>query len=302
MDTRHYKGSAVTNSTDQHFIPEIWADGIYKYFERKSVFRGLVDDYSALFAGKGYGDVLHIPEMSLISASDKVAGEDVTYDATATTETQLVVNKHKFVAKLFEDLTLIQSEADLVEKYSRMMGEALSRQVDADIWSELQNLEDSLLLDDDDTLTAGKFESALATLGEADIPYMDGECAMVVNPTLFADILNPSGGIAQYFIRNDAVGEGNRGLRTGMVGSLYGIDVYMSNTVDTANEGGAGTNTISGAIFHKSAVAFASQQDVRVQSEYSIDALGTKVVADLLYGVKRIDDSDNKKGLKIRNA
>ena len=300
--SKHYQGNAVTNTTDQHFIPEIWADGIYKYFERKSVFRGLVDDYSALFAGKGYGDVLHIPEMSLISASDKDAGNDVSYDATATTETQLVVNKHKYVAKLFEDLTLIQSEADLVEKYSRMMGEALSRQVDADIWSELQNLEDSLLLDNDDTLTAGKFESALATLGEADIPYMDGECAMVVNPTLFADILNPSGGIAQYFIRNDAVGEGNRGLRTGMVGSLYGIDVYMSNTVDTANEGGAGTNTISGAIFHKSAVAFASQQDVRVQSEYSIDALGTKVVADLLYGVKRIDDSDNKKGLKIRNA
>ena len=300
--SKHYQGDAVTNSTDQHFIPEIWADGIYKYFERKSVFRGLVDDYSALFSDKGYGDVLHIPEMSLISASDKSAGADVSYDATATTETQLVVNKHKYVAKLFEDLTLIQSEADLVEKYSRMMGEALSRQVDADIWSELQNLEDSLNLSEDDTLTAGKLEEALATLGEADIPYMDGEGAMVVNPTLFADILNPSAGIAQFFIRNDAVGEGNRGLRSGLVGSLYGIDVYMSNTVDTANEGGAGANTISGAIFHKSAVAFASQQDVRVQSEYSIDALGTKVVADLLYGVKRIDDSDNKKGLKIRNA
>jgi hypothetical protein len=300
--SKHYQGSPVTTTTDQHFIPEIWADGIYKYFERKSVFRGLVDDYSALFAGKGYGDVLHIPEMSLISASDKDAGADVSYDATATTETQLVVNKHKYVAKLFEDLTLIQSEADLVEKYSRMMGEALSRQVDADIWTELQSLEDSLNLSADDTLTAGKFEEALATLGEADIPYMDGECAMVVNPTLFADILNPSAGIAQYFIRNDAVGEGNRGLRSGLVGSLYGIDVYMSNTVDTANEGGAGANTISGAIFHKSAVAFASQQDVRVQSEYSIDALGTKVVADLLYGVKRIDDTDNKKGLKIRNA
>ena len=300
--SKHYQGSAVTNTTDQHFIPEIWADGIYKYFERKSVFRGLVDDYSALFAGKGYGDVLHIPEMSLISASDKSAGADVSYDATVTTETQLTVNKHKYVAKLFEDLTMIQSEADLVEKYSRMMGEALSRQVDADIWTELQSLEDSLNLSNDDELTAGKFEEALATLGENDIPYMDGECAMVVNPTLFADILNPSAGIAQYFIRNDAVGEGNRGLRSGLVGSLYGIDVYMSNTVDTANEGGAGANTISGAIFHKSAVAFASQQDVRVQSEYSIDALGTKVVADLLYGVKRIDDTDNKKGLKIRNA
>tara|TARA_R110000803_G_scaffold39530_6_gene85308 strand:+ start:8677 stop:9573 length:897 start_codon:yes stop_codon:yes gene_type:complete len=295
---KHYQGSPVTITTDQHFIPEIWADGIYKYFDRKTVFRGLVDDYSALVSNKGYGDAINIPEMSLITATAKSAGSDVSYDATATTTTQLALNKHNYVAKLFEDIALIQSEADLVAKYSRMMGEALARQVDADIWAELDGLNDSQALSADDTLTAGVFESALATLGEADIPYMDGECAMVVNPTLFADILNPSAGIAQYFIRNDAVGEGNRGLRSGMVGSLYGIDVYMSNTVAT----GGNASVIPGAIFHKSACAFASQQEVRVQSEYSIDALGTKVVSDLLYGVKLIDDSDNKKGVKFTNV
>jgi len=295
---KHYQGNPVTTTTDQHFIPEIWADGIYKFFERKTVFRGLIDDYSALISGKGYGDVIHIPEMSLISASDKDAGSDVSYNATATTETQLTINKHKYVAKLFEDVAMIQSEADLVEKYSRMMGESLARQVDADIWGELDGLNQSQALSADDTLTAGVFESVLATLGENDIPYMDGECAMVVNPTLFADILNPSAGIAQYFIRNDAVGEGNRGLRSGLVGSLYGIDVYMSNTVST---GGTAT-TIPGAVFHKSSCVIAVQNDVRVQSEYSIDALGTKVVSDLLYGVKLIDDSDNIKGVKFTNV
>ena len=178
-----------------------------------------------------------------------------------------------------------------------MMGEALARQVDADIWAELDGLNETLDLSANNRLNADTFESALATLGENDIPYMDGECSMVVNPTLFADILNPSGGIAQYFIRNDAVGEGNKGLRSGMVGSLYGIDVYMSNTVSSATADA----TCVGAIFHKTACAFASQQEVRVQSEYSIDALGTKVVSDLLYGVKLIDDSDNKKGVKFTN-
>ena len=64
----------------------------------------MIDDYSAVFSGAGFGDVLHIPEISLISASDKSAGNDVEYDATATTETQLTVNKHKYVAKLFEDV------------------------------------------------------------------------------------------------------------------------------------------------------------------------------------------------------
>ena len=293
----HYDGSAATVTTEQHFIPEIWADGIYKYFDRKTVFRGLVDDYSALVSGKGYGDAINVPEMSIITATAKSAGADVAYDATATTTTQLALNKHKYVAKLFEDIALIQSEADLVSKYSRMMGEALARQVDADIWAELDGLNQSQDLSADNTLTAGVFESVLATLGENDIPYMDGECSMVVNPTLFADILNPSGGIAQYFIRNDAVGEGNRGLRSGMVGSLYGIDVYMSNTVSSSGTDG----TVAGAVFHKSAAVFASQQEVRVQSEYSIDALGTKLVSDLLYGCKIIDDSDNIKGVALAN-
>ena len=294
---KHYQGSPVTVTTDQHFIPEIWADGIYKYFERKTVFRGLVDDYSALVRGKGYGDAINIPEMSIITASGKDAGSDVSYDATATTTTQLALTNHKYVAKLFEDVALIQSEADLVEKYARMMGEALARQVDTDIWGELDGLNQSQDLSADNTLNAATFEAALATLGENDVPYMDGECSMVVNPTLFADILNPSAGIAQYFIRNDAVGEGNKGLRSGMVGSLYGIDVYMSNTVSSALTDG----TVAGAIFHKSAAVFASQQEVRVQSEYSVDALGTKVVSDLLYGCKIIDDSDNIKGVAFAN-
>jgi len=294
---KHYQGSPVTTTTDQHFIPEIWMDGIYKYFERKTVFRGLIDDYSAVFGGAGFGDVLHVPEISLISASDKAAGSDVSYDATATTETQLTVNKHKYVAKLFEDVAEIQSQPDLVAKYSRMMGEALARQVDTDIWGELDGLNQSIDLSADNTLTAAIFESALANLGENDVPYMDGECSMVVNPTLFADILNPAAGIAQYFIRNDAVGEGNKGLRSGMVGSLYGIDVYMSNTVSSSGTDGV----VAGAIFHKTACAIAVQNEVRVQSDYSIDALGTKVVSDLLYGVKILDDSDNIKGVAFAN-
>jgi hypothetical protein len=293
----HYSGSAATVTTEQHFIPEIWADGIYKYFERKTVFRGLVDDYSALVKGKGYGDAINVPEMSIISATAKSAGSDVAYDATATTTTQLTLDKHKYVAKLFEDIALIQSEADLVSKYTRMMGEALARQVDADIWAELLTMNQTQDLSADNTLIASVFEAVLATLGENDIPYMDGDCAMVVNPTLFADMLNPSDGISQYFIRNDAVGEGNRGLRTGMVGSLYGIDVYMSNTVTSALD----NDKVVGAVFHKSAAVFASQQEVRVQSEYSIDALGTKLVSDLLYGCKIIDDSDNIKGVSLLN-
>ena len=292
---KHYQGSPSTTTTDAVFVPEVWADGIFKFFNRKVVFKDLVDDYSSLVQGSA--DTIHLPEIGIISATAKSAGSDVSYDNTTATTTDLSLNKHYYAGKLFEDILQVQSNYDLISKYVKMFGEALARQVDADIWAELDGLQRSQALSADDTLTAGVFESALATLGEDDVPYMDGDTFMVVNPTLMADILNPSAGLAQYFVRADAGGEGS-GLRNGQIGSLYGIDVFASNTVST----GGSSSTIAGAIFHRSACAFAMQRDIRVQSEYSIDALGTKVVADTIYGAKIVDDSDNYKGVKFTNV
>ena len=50
-----------------------------------------------------------------------------------------------------------------------------------------------------------------------------------------------------------------------------------------------------------SACAFAAQQDVRVQADYSIDHLGTKVTADIIYGMKLLDESGDLRGLQLVN-
>lgn len=290
-------GAAHTTSTADDFVPELWSEGIYRYFERGTIFKNLVEDYSSLV--KGSGDIVNIPQIDFDASSDKAANTLVTYDATATTVTQLAIDKHKYNAMLFEDVLLIQSNADLVAKYTQMFGEALARAVDADIWAELDGVNEGATLGTDDVITAAEFQAALANLGENDVPYMDGDCSFVVNPTLAADIMDPNAGISKNFWRADASGSGTvlyEGGTKGFIGKLFGINVYMSNTVATAG------TAISGAIFHKSAAVCAVQQDVRVQSEYSIDALGTKVVADMIYGAKLIDSASNKKGYKLTNA
>ena len=292
-------GAAHTTSTADDFVPELWSDGIYRYFERGTVFKGLVEDYSSLV--KSFGDTVNIPQIDFDASSDKAINTLVTYDATATTVTQLAIDKHKYNAMLFEDILLIQANADLVAKYSQMFGEALARALDADIWGELDGLNVSVALaSGDDNLSDADFQAALASLGENDIPYMDGQCAMVVNPTMMADILDPAAGVSRGFWRADA-GGGSAGsiLATGgskgFMGKLFGIDVYMSNTISSSG------SVCCGAIFHKSAAVCAVQQGVRVQSEYSIDALGTKVVADTIYGAKLIDSSSNKRGYRWVN-
>ena len=297
---RHYQGNATTATTEEEFVPELWGKGVYKYFERYSLFRGLVDDYSAFIKGKGMGDTIHIPEMSLVAATAKAADADVSFDSTHSTETNLAIDKHYYVGKLFEDILEIQASEPLAEKYMRMFGESLARQFDADVWAQLILIDTSAVLAADDAMTSAEFQAALASLGENDVPYMNGECSFVVNPTLLADIIDPNAGISKNFWRADASGNGavleNGGNNRGFVGKLFGINVYMSNAVSTG-----GTN-VSGAIFHPSACAVAVQQEVRTQSQYSIDALGTKVVSDQIYGAKLIDASDNVKGYKFINA
>ena len=290
-------GAAHTTSTADDFVPELWSEGIYRYFVRGTVFKGLVEDYSSLV--KSSGDTVNIPQIDFDASSDKAINTLVTYDATATTVTQLAIDKHKYNAMLFEDILLIQSNSDLVAKYTRMFGEALARAVDADIWAELDGVNEGATLGTDDVLLAAEFQAAIANLGENDVPYMDGDVSLVVNPTMMADILDPNAGLSKDFWRADASGDGsvlNAGGSKGFMGRLFGINVYMSNTISS------GGTAISGAFFHKSAAVCAVQQDVRVQAEYSIDALGTKVVADMIYGAKLIDSSSNKKGYKFTNA
>ena len=291
-------GAAHTTSTADDFVPELWSDGIYRYFERGTVFKALIEDYSSLV--KGSGDTVNIPQIDFDASSDKAANTLVTYDATVTTVTQLAIDKHKYNAMLFEDILQIQSNADLVSKYTQMFGEALARALDADIWGELDGINEGAV-HADDTMSDAQFQSALANLGENDVPYMDGGCSLVVNPTLMADILDPAAGVSRNFWRADASGDVsvlNQGGTKGFMGRLFGINVYMSNTISTAGT----SSTTSGAIFHKSAAVCAVQQGVRVQAEYSVDALGTKVVADTIYGVKLVDSASNKKGYRFKNT
>ena len=57
-------GAAHTTSSADDFVPELWSEGIYRYFERGTIFKNLVEDYSSLV--KGSGDIVNIPRLILM--------------------------------------------------------------------------------------------------------------------------------------------------------------------------------------------------------------------------------------------
>ena len=283
----------LDTTTGAAFIPELWAEPIYKFFMAKLKLRGSVDDYSSMV--KGAGDTVHIPKIAIDGTETKAVSTAVTFSASGTEgKVDLAIDKHKYLANIFEDMALIQSNSELISKYTKMMGEQLARTVEDDIWAELDGFNGSVTLGTDNTFAVGDLESILSTLYGYDID--PNNCSIALNNQLIADFMNPSTGVASYFIRKDAGGDGGE-LRSGAVGLIYGMDVFYSRSISSSTSTGAWV----GAVYVPESCAFAAQQDVRVQAQYDVEYLGTKVVTDMIYGAKLIDESGHNMGLNLKN-
>ena len=274
------------------FIPELWSDGIYRYFEKNLVFKPFFDDYSSMVQGRG--DVLNIPTIQEVASARKAENTGVAYTANTETGIALNIDQHFYSAKLFEDIAMIQSNEQLFDKYAQSMAYALSKAVDTEIESVLQGLGTTQDLAADNSMSNADVETALGTLMSNDIPR--DECAFFVNPLIFADLLNSRAFVAAGSSAGIGFGADNDAMNRGEIGSLFGIPVYTSSLISTS----ASADVHVGYLVHKSAVAVAVQQDIRIQSEYSVDFLGTKVVADIIYGCA-VTTSNHVKGIEFLN-
>ena len=284
----------LDKTTGANFIPELWADPIYKFFTRANKLASSVEDYSALV--KGAGDTVHVPKIALKSAVSKVKSTVIDFSTAATAgKVDLSIDKHYAVPELFEDFATIQASSDLTSKYAKMMGESIARQVETDMWVELDGFQTRQDVSANNSFAAADLETLLANLYGNDLDPND--CSLVVNSALMADIMNPASGVGQYFVRADAVGGTGAELKTGAVGMIYGMDVFYSRAISTAT-----TDNLSvGACYPKEACVIGIQQGVRIQAEYDVSYLGTKVVADIIYGMKLLDEAGDIRGINLVN-
>jgi hypothetical protein len=105
----------------------------------------------------------------------------------------------------------------------------------------------------------------LLTLDDADVP-MDNR-VMVVPPICANDMLGINRFTEQQFI-----GSGDA-IRTGKIGQIYGVDVYISSNCPSA-AGNSGADRV-GTLMHKDALVLAEQVGVRSQTQYKQEYLVT---------------------------
>jgi len=291
----------VTNTTAATFIPEIWSDEIIAAYEKSLVLANLVNRMP--MTGKK-GDTIHIPKPTRGDASAKSASTQVTLIAATESEVQVAVDQHYEYSRLIEDITDVQALSSLRQFYTSDAGYALAKQVDTDLFALGKSLGDSdgadwvhsnaYYMDDSTDLTTyavdtvaaadifsdDAFREAVKELDDADVP-MD-QRFLVVPPSVVQTIR----GITRYnssdFVSGQPTVNGN-------IGSLYGIDIYVSTNcpvIETAADNTAGGDLKAGILGHKDFAVFAEQMGVRSQTQYKQEYLGDLFTADTLYGVK----------------
>jgi len=269
----------VTPTTAAVFVPEVWAADIQKHVKANLVFADLVKRADADVAQ--YGDKVHFPFLAEVTARDKSAGTDVTFDAATESEITLDIDKHKYFAFVVEDIVKAQSKYDLRAAYTEAAGYTMAKAIDSSIAGLATGLSQTVsagaALEDADVI------SAIQTLDAGDVPRENR--AFVIHPEAMADLR-----ALDKFTRYDAVGQQGiqAGRNNGLVANVYGVDVYMTSQVTTT----AGTpDLLNNVMFHRDAFVAAIQVAPKVEAEYSVDKLGWKVACHTIYGIKELRDA-----------
>ena len=267
----------VTNTTAATFIPEIWSDEIIASYEKSLVVKPLVRAMSMV--GKK-GDTIHIPKPDRGNASAKAAETQVTLIASTTDELIVTIDQHFEYSRLIEDITDVQALNSLRRFYTEDAGYALATNVDSALIAEAgTGFTAQMNFVADGIAGTGPavafndagFRAAIQILDDNNVP--GDSRVFVIPPAVKREML----GVSQYISSDFVTGQP---VMNGKIGSLYGVDIYVSTNLATA---GGETDCL---LFHKDALVLAEQVGVRTQTQYKQEFLADLMTADTLYGVE----------------
>jgi len=300
-------GSIVNKTAAATFIPEIWSDEVIAAYQKNLKMAPLVKKLP--MTGKK-GDVIHIPKPIRGAASAKVADTAVNIQANVEGELQVSVNRHFEYSRFIEDIVEVQALNSLRQFYTEDAGYQLALKVDTDLMNAATGFgngtmdlaaptgadwENSNSYFFDAAATGGTplslfdaagghsvaagdvfsdagFRQAIQLLDDADVP-MDGRC-IIVPPVVRNTIMGTERFSSSDFVSGQTV-------NTGLIGNLYGVDVYVSSNCPTLE-----SNVRGCILMQKDALVHAEQMTVRSQTQYKQEYLSTLYTADTLYGVQ----------------
>jgi N4-gp56 family major capsid protein len=312
MATATYPGAAGNTAKTEAatFIPEIWSDEIIAAYQKNLKMAPLVKKLA--MSGKK-GDKLHIPKPVRGDANAKAADTAVTIIANTEGELTVDIDRHFEYSRLIEDIVEVQALNSLRQFYTEDAGYALATKIDTDLHScgtgfgdggtvvfsgsvaptdyqhtgcffndggtTTQYTDDTMVAAD--VFTDAFFRNMIQKLDDNNVP-MESR-VLIIPPSVRNTIMGIDRYVSSDFVSGSTV-------NSGLIGNLYGVDVYVSAncaTIEAAADNTASSiDTRAALLFHKDAIVLAEQQSVRSQTQYKQEYLSTLYTADCLYGVQ----------------
>jgi N4-gp56 family major capsid protein len=312
MATATYPGAGGNTAKTEAatFIPEIWSDEIVAAYQKNLKMAPLVKKLA--MSGKK-GDKLHIPKPVRGDANAKAADTAVTIIANTEGELTVEIDRHFEYSRLIEDIVEVQALNSLRQFYTEDAGYALATKIDADLHSCGTGFGDggavvfaaavaptdyqhtgcffndggvTTQYTDDTAVAADVFSDAffrdmIQKLDDNNVPMENR--VLIIPPSVRNTIMGIDRYVSSDFVSGSTV-------NSGLIGNLYGVDVYVSANCATIEAAGDNTassiDTRAALLFHKDAIVLAEQQSVRSQTQYKQEYLSTLYTADCLYGVQ----------------
>ena len=288
----------TTTTTAAVYIPQLWSDEVIATFKANIVVANLITRFDQV--GKK-GSVLNVPNFARGTASAKTQGSQVTLIAPTDANTPITINKWFEYSRLIEDIVDVQGLDSFRMAYTDDAGYSLAKQIDSDLinlGSAAQGGTGTAAYNaafiggdgvtvytsgtpNQTALTDAGIRRTVQRLDDADVPMKDR--FFLVPPSSRNVLMGISRFTEQAFVGE--MGMDNT-LRTGKIGDIYGIPVFVSTNCATAT--GAARVALLG---HKSWCGLAMQQEVRSQAQYKQEYLSELFTADTIYGVAELRDN-----------
>ena len=279
------------------FIPEIWSQAVRASFKKNLVMTNIGSDLSSLVSGGG--DTVNIPSVADVAdAATKAPHVPVNYTNATEDSLALALTSHKYASAMVEDMGAVQANSDLLSMYSDSIGYKLALGFETEVEAALAltteciNIAGNTVAKTIDALTLAHISKVVM---ENDCPL--NECTLVLNPTLYSSLFR-----IDDFIHISKTARAD--VANGLVGSVMGMDVILSNNITSTNANAAvdsddgalnNANVLGGFVLHNSALAYGFSKQPTVNSEYDIDYIAHKLVGDYIGGAKLVQDASQTK-------
>jgi hypothetical protein len=244
----------------------------------------------------------------------------VTLLAHTDSNVALSISNHWEYSRVIEDVVGVQAMPSLRKFFTDDAGYALAKKVDsvlhalAATWGAGTQYSKAVIGSNGSTafvqttsgngaaLTDAGIRRVIQTLDDGDVPTRDRY--LVIPPVAKNTLLGLSRFTEQAF--TGEAGAGNS-IRNGRVGDIYGVEVFVSSNCATVDSSDC-TSYRAALMFQRDALVLAEQIAPRVQTQYKLEALGTLLTADVLFGAATVrgnaaaDDGDGCKAIMIPAA